>query len=127
MSTPIEKVTGIGPQTAALLAGHGILSAEDLAAGRVGDLAVIKGFSAVRAEQVIAAAKQLIGVAIAVGSEEDVPAAKKDKVKKDKKKKKNKDSKKKSAKSEKKKSSTKKGKDKKGSDESGKKGKKKKK
>lgn len=119
MSTSIEKVLGIGPATAALLQGHGIHSAEDLAAQRAGDLAAIKGFNSIRAGQVIDAAKQLTDAAV---SDDPVPAVepdKKDKGKKDKKKKKNKEQTEKSPKSEKKKpskkkkkSSPKKGKDK---------------
>lgn len=120
MSTPIEKVTGIGPATATLLQNHSIHSAEDLAAQRTGDLAAIKGFNTIRAGQVIDAAKQLTGAAVANGSRQAAKLDKKDKDKRDKKQKQTKDLMKKSPKSEKKKSSkakkessSKKGKDKK--------------
>lgn len=118
MSTSIEKVTGIGPATATLLQNHGIHSAEDLAAKRVGDLAAINGFSSIRAAQVIEAAKQLTTAAV---PDSPVLAAKPDKKdKKDKKKKKTKVQTKKSKKDEKRKSSKEK---KKSSTEKGKGGK----
>ena len=105
MSTSIENVAGIGPATATVLSDKGIHSAEDLAAQRVGDLAAIKGFSTIRAGQVIEAARLLAGAIV-----EDAPASpaksgKKDKDKKEqKKKKKRKEQTKKLKKSEKKKS-----------------------
>ncbi|MFN2258170.1 MAG: helix-hairpin-helix domain-containing protein [Desulfuromonadaceae bacterium] len=130
MSTSIEKVPGIGPATATLLADNGINNAEDLAAKRVGDLAAIKGFNTVRAAQVIEAARQQTGVAgVDTPAQAGTPSKKikdkkdkekKDKEKKDKKTKKSKDLKKKTAQGEKsktvkdkKKSAPKKGKDKK--------------
>lgn len=129
MSTAIEKVPGIGPVTAVVLATHGILNAEDLASRRNGDLAAVKGFNIIRAGQVIEAARLLTG---ATGEDASVPpgrSGKKDKDKKaeqkkkkskEKSKKKSKDLKKKSPKEDNKtstkatkKSSPKKGKDKK--------------
>jgi transcription termination factor NusA len=105
MSTSIDKVPGIGPATAVLLADHGIFSAEDLAAKRVGDLAAIKGFNTIRSGQVIEAARLLTG---ATAEDSPVPpgkSSKKDKDKKvEKKKKKSKEQTKKLKKSEKKKS-----------------------
>ncbi len=123
MSTSIDKVPGIGPATAVLLADHDIFSAEDLAAKRVGDLAAIKGFNTIRAGQVIEAARLLIGAAVADTPVPPGKSSKKDKDKKVEKKKKkdkekNKDLKKKSSKEDKKKSTkTKKSKDKKKSSE----------
>ncbi|MFO7765247.1 MAG: helix-hairpin-helix domain-containing protein [Pelovirga sp.] len=119
MSTSIEKVPGIGPTTAVLLAEHGILSAEDLAAKQVGDLAAIKGFNTIRSGQVIEAARLLAGTIVAEIPVPPGKSGKKDKGKKVEKKKKkdkekNKDLKKKSAKEDKKKSTkAKKSKDKK--------------
>ncbi len=123
MSTSIEKVPGIGPATAVLLADHGIHSAEDLVAKRVGDLAAINGFNTIRAGQVIEAARLLTG---ATAEETPVPPGKSGKKDKDKKvekkkkkdkekdKEKNKDLKKKSPKEDKKKpTKAKKSKDKK--------------
>lgn len=104
MPTSVDKVTGIGPQTAILLANHGINSAEDLAARRVGDLAAIKGFSVVRAGQVIEAARQLIGTVVTDNPDFVVTSAKKEKTKKNKDKKK-KDQTKKTPKNNKKSSS----------------------
>jgi len=125
MSTSIEKVPGIGPATAVLLATYGIHSAEDLAAKQIGDLAAVKGFNLLRAGQVIDAAKQLTSAPV---SDNPVPVAvpdKKDKGRKDKKKKKEQTEK--SSKSDKKKSSkAKKGSPKKGKDKKKPKGSKKK-
>ncbi len=59
MATPLEDVTGIGPATAKVLAEHGIASAEDLAARQVEEIALVHGFSTIRAAQVVAAARDL--------------------------------------------------------------------
>lgn len=59
MPRAIEDVAGIGPATAKILQESGILSADDLAARQVEEVAAIKGFSQVRAAQVIAAAREL--------------------------------------------------------------------
>lgn len=77
MSTSIQDVRGIGPSTAAILAEHNIVTAEDLAACKTGQVAAVKGFSDTRAKQVIAAAKTLTAAP---------SAAKKEKTKADKKK-----------------------------------------
>lgn len=105
MTTSIDKVPGIGPATAVLLADHGIHNADDLAAKRVGDLAAIKGFSTIRAGQVIKAARLLTGATVDDAPVPPGKVSKKDKDKKvEKKKKKSKDQTKKLKKSEKKKS-----------------------
>ncbi len=59
MGTPLEKVTGIGPASAKLLMESGISSAEDLAARQVEEIAAVRGFSSIRAAQVLAAAREL--------------------------------------------------------------------
>lgn len=62
MAKPIEDVKGIGPATAALLADSGIRSADDLAARQVEEIAAVRGFSQIRAERVLAAARELFVV-----------------------------------------------------------------
>eukprot|EP01155_Anaeramoeba_flamelloides_P058941 Anaeramoba_flamelloidesc84817_g1_i1.p1 GENE.c84817_g1_i1~~c84817_g1_i1.p1 ORF type:complete len:129 (+),score=38.36 c84817_g1_i1:288-674(+) len=59
MPTSIQNVRGIGPSTAEFLAEHNIVTAEDLAACKVAQVAAIKGFSDIRAKQVINDAKAL--------------------------------------------------------------------
>ena len=59
MATSLENVTGIGPATAKILTDSGITSAEDLAARQVEEVAAVRGFSTVRAAQVLAAAREL--------------------------------------------------------------------
>ena len=59
MSTSILEVRGIGPSTITTLAENGIKTAEDLASKEVSQVAAIKGFSEIRATQVIADAKTL--------------------------------------------------------------------
>ena len=60
MTQSIEEVRGIGPATAEMLAESGIRTAADLAGKTVAEVAALKGFSDIRAEQVIAAAQSLI-------------------------------------------------------------------
>jgi len=60
MSRSILEVSGIGPAAAAILAEKGISSAEELAAKTPLQLAMIKGFSEVRATRVIAQAQALL-------------------------------------------------------------------
>ncbi len=60
MSKTILEVRGIGPSTATMLAENGIVTAADLAAKKVSQVASIKGFSEIRATQVIADAKALV-------------------------------------------------------------------
>lgn len=121
MSKAIEDVAGIGPATAKILQESGILSADDLAARQVEEVAAIKGFSQVRAAQVIAAARELFvltredpvntaGPAEQTAEAEKQPTKGQKKKDKDKKKKKAKeaDKKNKAAKKEKKKEKEKK-------------------
>ena len=61
MTQSIEEVRGIGPATAEMLAESGIKTAADLAGKTVAEVAALKGFSDIRAEQVIVAAQSLIG------------------------------------------------------------------
>jgi transcription termination factor NusA len=60
MSKSILEVRGIGPATVAVLAENGIQTAADLASKKISQVAEIKGFSEIRAAQVITAAKELI-------------------------------------------------------------------
>ncbi|SEA26599.1 transcription termination factor NusA, C-terminal duplication [Desulfuromusa kysingii] len=60
MSNSILEVRGIGPSTATALTENGITTIAELAAKDVGQLAAIKGFSEIRAAQVITAAKALL-------------------------------------------------------------------
>lgn len=60
MSKSILEVRGIGPSTITILAENGIKTAADLASKEVSQVAAIKGFSEIRAAQVISAAKELI-------------------------------------------------------------------
>lgn len=60
MSKTILEVRGIGPSTATMLAENGIVTAADLAAKKVSQVAAIKGFREIRATQVIADAKALV-------------------------------------------------------------------
>lgn len=60
MSKTILEVRGIGPTTVTLLSENGIVTAEDLAGKTVSQVAAIKGFSEIRAAQVIADAKALV-------------------------------------------------------------------
>lgn len=60
MSKSILEVRGIGSSTATILADNEIVTAADLAAQKVSQVAAIKGFSDTRAAQVIADAKALI-------------------------------------------------------------------
>jgi len=94
MPTDIDKVSGIGPHAAKILAENGIVSAEDLAASQIEEVAAIKGFSTIRAEQVIAAARQLFVLQRPEGEDQtEASASKAEKLKK-KKGKKDKDKKK---------------------------------
>lgn len=60
MSRSILEVKGIGPATAVLLTENGITTAEELAAKSPLQVAAIKGFSEIRATQVIANARALL-------------------------------------------------------------------
>lgn len=99
MSTPVKQVRGIGPKTAEYLIKQNIQTAEQLIEFGVTNLGLAPGFSAARAETVIEAAKELLGVAEAtslaitfatpeasITSRKSAKDKKKDKGKKDKKK-----------------------------------------
>jgi hypothetical protein len=60
VATPLIEVNGIGPATAKTLAEHGIKSAEDLAAAKLGTIMAVPSFSEIRATRTIAAAKAAI-------------------------------------------------------------------
>lgn len=59
MRTPIDKIKGVGPRTAEILAENGYKSAEDLAATKIEALGKIHGFGPARAKLVIKAAQAL--------------------------------------------------------------------
>ena len=82
MAKSILQVRGIGPAAAALLAEHGIKTAEDMAARHVAEVAAIKGFGENRAAQVIADAKALFEGADVPALEMEAPAARKKTAKK---------------------------------------------
>ena len=60
MKPVITDITGIGPAAAATLTEHRIKTVANLAKASVEKIAAIPGFSAARAEQVIAAAGELL-------------------------------------------------------------------
>ena len=62
MPKSILEVHGIGLTTAKTLAENGIKTASDLAGKTINQVAALKGFSSIRAKQVITAAKALIAV-----------------------------------------------------------------
>lgn len=120
MSKSVLDVSGIGPSTAAFLAENGVKTADDLAALSVEQLAAIRGFSEIRAGQVITAAKALVMATEETKSDQvkkpkekskdKKKTAKKDEKKKESKKKKGKKSEKKDKKNKKSKKSDKKSK-----------------
>lgn len=61
MATPIISVSGVGTQTADILVENGYKDAESLAKANVQDLLKISGFGPVRANNLIAAAQELVG------------------------------------------------------------------
>jgi len=71
MTTPLRKVTGIGPKTAEFLQQRGIESAEQLLAAGRESLSGAPGFSAARADSVLQAAASMPGAARAA----ETPAA----------------------------------------------------
>lgn len=73
MSTSLLQVRGIGPATAAILTENGITTAEELAKQTVRQVASIKTFSEVRAQQVIEDANALL-------TAETAPVAEKERV-----------------------------------------------
>ena len=82
----LTDVTGIGPAMATALAGHGIKSIQNLAAASPDKLIAVRGISAVKAEAIQAAAKDMLSTGAAAPAAGDAKKPKKDK-KKDKKKK----------------------------------------
>jgi len=74
MGTPLTSVSGIGPAAAALLAGHGITSVEQLAASVVEDLLKVPGFGPVRAATTLRAARTLVERSAGDARGEDAPA-----------------------------------------------------
>ena len=60
MGTPLTSVNGIGPAAAAVLAEHGIASAEQLAACVVDTLVKVPGFGPARATATLRAARSLV-------------------------------------------------------------------
>ena len=62
MPKSILEVHGIGLTTAKTLAENGIKTASDLAGKTINQVAALKGFSSIRAKQVITAARALIAV-----------------------------------------------------------------
>lgn len=59
-STPLTKVAGVGPGTAAVLTRHGITTVEALAAVSLARLAAVPGFGPIRARRVRDAAAALV-------------------------------------------------------------------
>ena len=102
MKASITDITGIGPAAAAALTEHGLGSLKALARASVEKVSAVPGFSAARAQKVIAAAAELLA-GTPEAAAPDKPAKnrkdkksgkdkkKKDKKKKDKKKKDKKD------------------------------------
>jgi NAD-dependent DNA ligase len=98
MKPAIIDITGIGPAAAATLGEHGFSTLKALAKASVEQVSTVPGFSAARAQKVIAAAAELLASTTAETAAADTPEKddkdkkkkKKDKKKKDKKRKKGK-------------------------------------
>lgn len=108
MATPIINVTGIGAQTAKALEEYGFKTAEDIAVAKKSKLTKVPGFGPARSQNVIAAAKAVVGNFDKMGetakkSEKKKKKKKAKKVKPDSKKTKKEPKQKKKAKKEKKK------------------------
>ena len=87
MKQVITDITGIGPAAAAALAEQGFSSLKALAKASVEQVSAVPGFSAARAQKVIAAAAELLATSTAETTTADRPEkVRKDKKKKDKKK-----------------------------------------
>jgi Helix-hairpin-helix domain len=84
MKAVITDITGIGPAAAAALGEQGLGSVKALARASVDQVSAVPGFSAARAQNVIAAAAELLGTA----ADNPETGSKDKKDKKDKKKKK---------------------------------------
>jgi len=88
MKPAITDITGIGPAAAAALGEQGFDSLKALARASVEQVSAVPGFSAARAQKVIAAAAELLATIPAEPTVTDEPEKdRKDKKKKDKKKK----------------------------------------
>jgi hypothetical protein len=72
----LEKIGGIGPQTAKNLVEHGFADVGAIAGAAVADLAAVPGFSVARAEKTIKAARALVaGGTTALSSGTEVEAS----------------------------------------------------
>jgi outer membrane biosynthesis protein TonB len=60
MAAPLIKITGIGPAAANTLMDHGFKTVESIADTAVEELSAVPGFSVIRAQKTIDAAKQLL-------------------------------------------------------------------
>ena len=90
MKPVITDITGIGPAAAETLAEHRIKTVARLATASVETITAIPGFSAARAERVIAAAGELLAESGTTPAATDTGKESSNKDKKDKKKKKKK-------------------------------------
>lgn len=87
MKPAITDISGIGPAAAAALGEQGFNSLKALARASIEQVSAVPGFSAARAQKVIAAAAELLGDSSAGTAASDAPeAGGKDRKKKDKKK-----------------------------------------
>ena len=88
MTQAITDIAGIGPAAAAALGEQGFNSLKALAKASVEQVSTVPGFSAARAQKVIAAATELLATSTAeTGTSDEPEKSGKDKKKKDKKKK----------------------------------------
>lgn len=88
MKQDITDITGIGPAAAVALGEQGFNSLKALARASVEQVSAVPGFSAERAQKVIAAAAELLATSTAETTTSDKPEKdRKNKKKKDKKKK----------------------------------------
>jgi len=88
MKPTITDITGIGPAAAATLGEQGFDSVKALARASAEQVSAVPGFSAARAQKVIAAAAELLATSTAETAASDAPEKdRKDKKKKDKQKK----------------------------------------
>jgi Holliday junction resolvasome RuvABC DNA-binding subunit len=85
MKPAIIDISGIGPAAAAALGEHGFSSIKALAQASVEQVSAVPGFSAARAEKVIAAAAELLGTSDTEAASADKPEKNREEKKKDKK------------------------------------------
>ena len=62
MAAPLTDITGIGPAAVQPLMDHGFKTIESLADTTVEKLSAVSGFSSIRAQKTIDAAKQLLAI-----------------------------------------------------------------